>query len=81
MIYNLDGKDSNRIKFNRRLFNYKLQSHKGKYQTVSKGILKKYQKPTRSVVIFEKKYLNKVRKLLEEYVISSRIYQIQKEIK
>ena len=81
MIYNLDGKDSNRIRFNRKLFNYKLQSHKGKYQTVSRGILKKYQKPTRSVVIFEKKYLNKVRKLLDEYGITSKVYQIQKEIK
>lgn len=81
MIYNLDGRDSNRIKFNRKLFNYNLQSHKGKYQATSNGILKKYEKPIRSVIIFEKKFLNKVKNLLEEYGITNKLYQIQKEIK
>ena len=81
MIYNLNGKDSSRIRFNRKLFNYKLQSHKGKYQTTSKGILKNYEKPIRSIIIFENKYLNKVRKLLNEYKIFHKLYQIQREIK
>ncbi len=81
MIYNLNGKDSSRISFNRKLFNYRLQSHKGKYQTTSKGILKNHEKPIRSVIIFENKYLNKVRKLLNEYKIFYKLYQIQREIK
>lgn len=81
MIYNLNGKDSDRIRFNRKLFYYKLQSHKGKYQTKSKGILKNYEKPVRSVVIFENKYLNNVKKLLNEYKIYHKLYYIQREIK
>lgn len=81
MIYNLNGKDSSRIRFNRKLFNYKMQSHKGKYHATSNGILKNYEKPIRSVVIFDNKYLNKVRKLLNEHKIFHKLYQIQRQIK
>ncbi len=81
MIYNLKGNDSERISFNRKLFQYKLQSHKGKYKTVSKGALKKYEKPVRSVVIFNKKDIAKVKKLIDEWKIDSKLYEIYKEIK
>lgn len=80
MIYNMDGKDSERIKFNRRLFQYKTQSHKGKYETISKGVLKEYEKPVRSVVIFDKTILNKVKKIAAELKISCKIYEITDEI-
>lgn len=80
MIYNLNGKDSERIKLNRRLFQYKTQSHKGKYETISNGILKEYEKPVRSVVIFDKTILNKVKKIVAESKIACRLYEISDEI-
>lgn len=64
LIYDFKGNGSKRIMFNRRLFNYNIQSHKGKYKVTSNGILNKYEKPVRSVVIFEKKYFGKVQELV-----------------
>lgn len=80
MIYNLNGKDSERIKLNRKLFQYKNQSHQGKYETISKGILKEYEKPVRSVVIFDKTSLNKVKKVMVELGVPCKIYEITDEI-
>ena len=80
MLYDLKGKDSERIMFNRALFQYNLQSHKGKYKTKSKGILKEYSKPVRSVVIFNKQYLMKVKSLLKRSKIFYKLYEISKEI-
>jgi len=81
MIYDLKGKDSERIKINRKLFQYKIQSHKGKYQKTTKGILTNYEKPTRSVVIFNKTKLSPVKKLIEENKIKHKLYEITQEIK
>ena len=81
MIYDLKGNDSNRIKFNRELFEYNLHSHKGKYNTKSKGILKEYSKPIRSVIIFNNNDLKKVKKLLKKYSLFYKLYEISKEIK
>jgi len=81
MIYDLKGKDSQRIMFNRALFQYNLQSHKGKYKTKSKGILKDYSKLVRSVVIFNKEDLINVKKLLNKYKIYYKLFEIHKEIK
>lgn len=81
MIYNLKGNDSERIGFNRRLFKYNLQSHNGKYKTTSKGVLDKYEKPTRSVVIFDKRDLSKVKKIICKFNVDYRLYDIYKEIK
>lgn len=81
MIYNLKGKDSERIKINRKLFQYKIQSHKGKYKRTTKGILTNYEKPTRSVVIFNKAKLPQVKKLLETNKIQHRLYKIIQIVK
>ena len=81
MTYDLKGKDTQRIKFNRLLFQYNIQSHKGKYKSTSKGILEKYEKPVRSVVIFNKEDLSKVRGILNEFQMDYRLYEIKKELK
>ena len=81
MIYNLKGRDSERIRFNRRLFQYKIQSHKGRYKSTSKGVLKEYEKPIRSVVVFDKKDLAKVKKAVQEFKVDYKLYEINKEIK
>ena len=81
MIYNLKGKDSDRIKFNRKLFRYNVQSHNGRYKKLTKGILEKYEKPIRSVVIFERKYLNKVRRLVDSIIADYSLYEIKEKIK
>ena len=81
LIYNLKGNDSERISFNRKLFQYNTQSHRGKYKTISKGVLKKYEKPARSVIIFNKKDIAKVRKVTDESKVDYRLYEIHKEIK
>ena len=81
MVYDLKGNDSNRIMFNRELFEYNLHSHNGKYNTKSKGILKEYSKLTRAVIIFNDNDLKKVKKLLKKYSLFYKLYEISKEIK
>jgi hypothetical protein len=78
MIYNIPkGDDIIRITFNRQLFKYNIQSHKGKYANKSNGILLKYEKPVRSCVIFEKEKLEEVKRLCQKLSIKSKFYQIK----
>ncbi|MFH0875763.1 MAG: hypothetical protein V1859_07535 [archaeon] len=78
MIYSIpDGKDAIRITFNRKLFNYNLQSHEGKYKKKSQGILSKYEKPLRSVVIFDKDKLAAVEVLCSQLSIDAKFYLIK----
>ena len=78
MIYNIpEGDDITRITFNRQLFNYNIQSHKGKYQKKSKGILTNYEKPVRSCVIFDKEKLEQVKKLCKKLDIRTKFYEIK----
>jgi hypothetical protein len=81
MIYDLKGDDSRRIKFNRGLFEYNIQSHGGKYKTKSKGILKEYTKLSRSVVLFDADNIKKVKKFLNEFEVERKLYEISREIK
>lgn len=74
LIYNFKGNDSQRIKFNRKLLDYNTQSHKGKYKKKTTGILKQYQKPTRSLIIFQK---NNLKKILTEFKIDYTLYEIK----
>jgi CMP-2-keto-3-deoxyoctulosonic acid synthetase len=77
MIYTIpQGDDITRITFNRKLFEYNLQSHKGKYQKRSKGILTNYEKPVRSCVIFDKEQLEQVKKLTKKLQITTKFYEI-----
>lgn len=79
MIYKIPNGDSVlRISFNRKLLNYNIQSHKGKYKTKTKGILDKFEKPTKSCIIFEKKFLSDVKKLCKEVGVDYMLYQIEK---
>lgn len=79
LIYDIPGgNDTTRIAFNRKLFNYNVQSHQGKYKRKSKGILPKYEKPTKSCVIFKKEYLSKVKKLCNELKIQYMLYQVKR---
>ena len=79
MIYHIpEGNSSVRISFNRKLFCYRIQSNSGKFDKVTTGILKDYEKPVRSTVIFEKKYLEDVKKICEKFEIKNEIYEIKK---
>ena len=75
MIYSI-GEDTKRIAFNRKLFSYKIQSHAGKYKYKSKGILTQYEKPLRSVIIFDKEKLVETRKLCKRMNIEVKFYEI-----
>ena len=78
MIYSIpEGKDALRITFNRKLFNYNLQSHEGKYKKKSQGILTDYEKPLRSVVIFDKNKLTAVKALCFQLSIDAKFYIIK----
>jgi len=77
LIYNFKGNDSERIKFNRKLLNYNTQSHKGKYKKKTEGILKQYQRPARSLIIFQKNDLEKIKKILTEFKIDYTLYEIK----
>jgi hypothetical protein len=81
MIYDLKSKDSVRIRFNRKLFEYTTQSHQGEYKVVSKGVLREYEKPVRSVIIFSNEHVIKVRKVLKEFKVDHRLFEIAKELK
>ncbi len=75
MIYSF-GDDAKRITFNRKLFSYNIQSHTGKYKYQSKGILTQYEKPLRSVIIFDKKKLVSTRKLCHKFNVGAKFYEI-----
>ena len=78
MIYNIpNGNHSTRISFNRKLFDYRIQSNNGKYDKKTEGVLKKYEKLVRSTVIFEKSKLEKVKKICTQFEIKSKFYQIK----
>ena len=78
MIYAIPkGNDATRITFNRKLFTYNLQSHKGRYSSKSKGILTNFVKPTRSCVIFNKEKFEKVKSLCDSLKIISKFYEIK----
>ena len=79
MIYSIPkGNDVTRIAFNRKLFNYNLQTHKGRYKSTTKGILEEFEKPIRSCVIFQEKNLSKVKNLCEQFKIIAHFYEIKK---
>lgn len=79
MIYSIpDGNAVKRIAFNRRLIDYNIQTHNGKYKGKTKGILKEYEKPIRSCIIFSKKYLSQVKELCKELEIPTKFYEIKK---
>ena len=79
MIYAIPkGNDATRITFNRKLLNYNLQSHRGRYVRKSTGILSDYQKPTRSCIIFDMQFLEKVEELCKSMKIDATFYQIKK---
>ena len=75
MIYSI-GEDTKRITFNRKLFSYKIQSHAGKYKYLSKGILTQYEKPLRSVIIFDKEKLLETKKLCKKFNVEVKFYEI-----
>lgn len=77
MIYSI-GEDAKRITFNRKLFSYKIQSHEGKYKYKSKGILTQYEKPLRSVIIFDKEKLIETKKLCDKLNVEAKFYEITK---
>ena len=77
MIYQIpQGNATKRITFNRKLFAYNTQSHKGKYKKKSNGILGEYEKPTRSCVIFTSEYTAQVKELCKKLAIPTKLYKI-----
>ena len=79
LIYNFpQKKDSVRIKFNRAIFKYKTQSHGGKYQKLTNGVLSKFEKPARSCVIFNENKINDVKQVCHQFGINAKFYQIRK---
>ena len=78
MIYHIpQGNASIRISFNRRLLCYRVQSNSGKFDKKTEGILKKYDKPVRSTLIFDKQKYAEVKKLCVEFEIKSQFYEIK----
>jgi len=78
MIYSIPKGDSIiRINFNRKLFDYNVQSHRGKYKRKTKGILSKVDKPAKSCVIFDRRCLKDVKKLCEEFKIDFKLYLVK----
>ncbi len=75
MIYSI-GNDTKRITFNRKLFSYNIQSHAGKYKYQSKGILTQYEKPLRSVIIFDKGKLIETKRLCDKLNVEAKFYEI-----
>jgi hypothetical protein len=70
MIYSIPkGNASIRITFNRKLFCYRVQSNEGKFDKKTKGILREFKKPLRSVIIFNKSQYQEVKKLCNQFKI------------
>lgn len=80
MIYFIEkGNSAARFGFNRALFPYNIQSHSGKYCRKSNGILKKYEKITRSVILFEERYYNSVKDLVSKFKVSARFFTVEEK--
>jgi len=78
LIYHIpEGNASTRISFNRKLFCYRIQSNLGKFDKKTKGILKKYTKPVRSTIIFNKNKYQEVKKLCLKFKIKFKFYNIE----
>lgn len=75
MLYSI-GNDVKRIQFNRKLFSYKTKTQGGKYSSTTKGILDKYEKPMRSVILFEITKLKHVKELCKKDKISAIFYRV-----
>lgn len=79
MIYEIpEGNSVVRIQFNRKLFEYNMQTNGGRGRTKTKGILSQYEKPAKCCVIFEYTHLNKIKKLCKEFRVKSNFYNITK---
>ncbi len=76
MIYDVAQDTSKRIALNRKLFNYNLQSHGGKYKRKSKGLLLKYEKPIRSCIIFDDQFLDETKALCKKLKVKFKLYRI-----
>jgi len=77
MIYAIPKGDSSvRISFNRKLFNYRIQSHKGKYKNKTKGVLKEFERPTKSCIVFDEEYLFSVNSVCEQFKIRRIFYNV-----
>ena len=77
MIYAIPKGDSSvRISFNRKLFNYRIQSHKGKYKKKTEGVLKEFERPAKSCIVFDEDYLFSVNSICEQFKIRRIFYNI-----
>lgn len=67
-----------RRQFDRKLFGSEEKTHHGKYTTLFKGYLssKEYERPVRSVIIVEEKYLNDILTILKEFGAQTKIFRI-----
>ena len=78
MIYSIpEGNASTRIAFNRKLFCYRIQSNEGKFDKKTKGILKEFKKPLRSIIIFNKSQYQEDKKLCTQFKIKFQFYGVK----
>lgn len=81
MIYHIpEGNASKRISFNRKLFHYRMQGNSGKYDKKTTGVLIEYEKPVRSCVVFDKKFLSQVKNVCSEFDVKNTIYEINRKL-
>ncbi len=79
LIYAIPNADKKlRVQFCRRLYDYKVDSHKGRYSTTTRGILDKFERPTRSCIIFEKSKMKKIKELCDEFKIQVMFYKVER---
>ena len=77
MLYEIpEGNSIVRIQFNRKLFEYNMQTNGGRGKTKTKGILSQYEKPAKCCVIFKETYLDKIKKLCKESGVKSHFYRV-----
>lgn len=79
MIYNIPNGDSTiRVQFNRKLFEYPMQTNGGRSKTKTKGILSNCERPAKACVIFDKEFLREVKSLCKHFKIKSKFYKVEK---
>lgn len=78
MVYFIEkGNSAARFGFNRAIFPYNIQSHSGKYCRKSNGLLKKYEKITKSVILFEEKYYESLKELVIKFKVDARFFKVE----
>jgi hypothetical protein len=78
LIYSIPNSNKKiRVQFVRKLYDYRIKSHQGKYSYDTKGVLKDYKRPTNACIIFNEDKFKEVKDLCDKFSIKSKFFKVE----